>query len=87
MKRDDNKLIWEALIEEGNPDAKTYAPQAEEPALEVSLDPDEEEEGCPNLDKLIASESDVEDDSTVVARQGRGETAAQFKAADDTEFG
>ena len=60
MKRDDNKLIWEALIEEGNPDAKTYAPQAEEPALEVSLDPDEEEEGCPNLDKLIASESDEE---------------------------
>ena len=28
-----------------------------------------------------------EDDDTVVARQGRGTTAAQFKAADDTEFG
>jgi hypothetical protein len=78
---------YASLYERRNPDAGTYDKQAEEPALEVSLDPDEEEEGCPNLNKLIASESDVEDDNTVVARQGRGETAAQFKAAGDTEFG
>ena len=34
-----------------------------------------------------AGQEDAEDDDTVVARQGRGTTAAQFKAADDTEFG
>ena len=98
MIKDDDKLIWRALTEQASPgftefhsDDKTHDSEGEEPGPEVELNArDEEEEGgCPNLDKLIASsESDEEDDDdTVVARQGRGETAAQFKAADDTEFG
>ncbi len=93
MAKNDNDLIWGALIHERkNPDADTYDAEGEEPGPMVALNPRDEEEssgGCPNLDKLIASaESDEEeDDDTVVARQGRGETAAQFKAADDTEFG
>ena len=93
MIKDDDKLIWEALISEEhkNPDADTYDAEGELPGPIAELDPDieDEEGGCPNLDKLIASsESDEEDDDdTVVARQGRGATAAQFKAADDTEFG
>ena len=92
MIQNDDKLIWGALINERrNPDADTYDAEGELPGPIAELDPDieDEEGGCPNLDKLIASsESDEEDDDdTVVARQGRGETAAQFKAADDTEFG
>ena len=92
MIKDDNKLIWGALINERrNPDADTYDAEGELPGPIAELDPDieDEEGGCPNLDKLISSsESDEEDDDdTVVARQGRGATAAQFKAADDTEFG
>jgi len=93
MTKDDNKLIWRALVEEANPDAGTYDAEGMEPGPMEELNPaygeEESSGGCPNLDKLIASaESDEEDDDdTVVARQGRGETAAQFKAADDTEFG
>jgi len=92
MIKDDNKLIWGALVEEANPDAKTYAGGMKPGPIE-ELNPaygeEESSGGCPNLDKLIASaESDEEeDDDTVVARQGRGATAAQFKAADATEFG
>ena len=88
MIKDDDKLIWSTLINERrNPDADTYDAEGELPGPIAELE--DEEGGCPNLDKLIASsESDEEDDDdTVVARQGRGETAAQFKAADDTEFG
>ena len=93
MTKDDDKLIWGALINERrNPDADTYDAEGELPGPIAELDPDieDEEGGCPNLDKLIHSaESDEEDDDddTVVARQGRGTTAAQFRAADDTAYG
>jgi len=72
MIKDDDKLIWRALTEQASPgftefhsDDKTHDSEGEEPAPEVELDArDEEEEGgCPNLDKLIASaESDEEED-------------------------
>jgi hypothetical protein len=98
MTKDDDKLIWRALTEQASPeftefhsDDKTHDREGEEPGPMVALDPrDEEEEGgCPNLDKLIHSaESDEEDDDdTVVARQGRDTTAAQFRAANNTPYG
>ena len=94
MIKDDDKLIWRALTEQASPeftefhsDDKTHDREGEEPGPMVALDPrDEEEEGgCPNLDKLIHSaESDEEDDDddTVVAKQGKDTTAAQFEAED-----
>jgi hypothetical protein len=96
MTKDDDKLIWGALLNERrNPDADTYDAEGELPGPIAELDPDIEEEeggGCPNLDKLIAtSESDEEDEDTdddVIAKQGRGTTAAQFEAEDKgTYFG
>jgi len=61
MIKDDDKLIWRALTEQASPgftefrsDDKTHDPQGEEPGPMVALNRDEEEEGgCPNLDKLI----------------------------------
>ena len=56
MIKDDNKLIWGALINERrNPDADTYDAEGELPGPIAELDPDieDEESGCPNLDKLI----------------------------------
>ena len=56
MTRDDDKLIWGALINERrNPDADTYDAEGELPGPIAELDPDieDEEGGCPNLDKLI----------------------------------
>lgn len=93
MIKDDNNLIWKALVEGASPDAQEWAGAG--PLEDLEKGPDfkneEEEGGCPNLDKLIAaSESDEEDEDTddnVIAKQGRGETAAQFKAANATEFG
>ncbi len=71
MIKDDDKLIWRALTEQASPgftefhsDDKTHDSEGEEPGPEVELNArDEEEEGgCPNLDKLIASaESDEEE--------------------------
>tara|TARA_R100001224_G_C3901499_1_gene108661 strand:+ start:174 stop:446 length:273 start_codon:yes stop_codon:yes gene_type:complete len=55
MIQNDDKLIWGALINERrNPDADTYDAEGELPGPIAELDPNiEEEEGCPNLDKLI----------------------------------
>ena len=56
MIKDDDKLIWGALINERrNPDADTYDAEGELPGPIAELDPDieDEEGGCPNLDKLI----------------------------------
>ena len=56
MIKDDDKLIWGALINERrNPDADTYDAEGELPGPIAELDPniEEEEGGCPNLDKLI----------------------------------
>ena len=63
MIKDDNKLIWDALISEsGNPDANTYDAEGREPGLVRSLE--DEEGSTSNLDKLIAmatSDSDEEE--------------------------
>ena len=63
MTKDDNKRIWRALVEEANPDADTYDAEGMEPGPMVALNPrDEEEEGgCPNLDKLIGLAAASED--------------------------
>ena len=66
MIQNDDKLIWGALINERrNPDADTYDAEGELPGPIDELDPaygEDEEGGCPNLDKLIASaESDEEE--------------------------
>tara|TARA_R100001594_G_scaffold87503_1_gene121824 strand:+ start:346 stop:621 length:276 start_codon:yes stop_codon:yes gene_type:complete len=56
MIKDDDTLIWGALINERrNPDADTYDAEGELPGPIAELDPniEEEEGGCPNLDKLI----------------------------------
>ncbi len=56
MIQNDDKLIWGALINERrNPDADTYDAEGELPGPIAELDPDieDEEGGCPNLDKLI----------------------------------
>ena len=64
MTRDDDKLIWGALINERrNPDADTYDAEGELPGPIAELDPDieDEEGGCPNLDKLIGLAAATED--------------------------
>ncbi len=56
MIKNDDKFIWGALINERrNPDADTYDAEGELPGPIAELDPDieDEEGGCPNLDKLI----------------------------------
>ena len=70
MTKDDDKLIWRALTEQASPgftefrsDDKTHDREGEEPGPMVALNPrDEEEEGgCPNLDKLISQAAANED--------------------------
>ena len=66
MIKDDNKLIWGALINERrNPDADTYDAEGEMPGPIAELDPnmEEEEGGCPNLDKLIGLASALPEDA------------------------
>ena len=66
MIKDDNKLIWGALINERrNPDADTYDAKGEMPGPIAELDPniEEEEGGCPNLDKLIGLASALPEDA------------------------
>jgi hypothetical protein len=64
MTKDDDKLIWGALFNERrNPDAGTYDAEGELPGPIAELDPniEEEEGGCPNLDKLISLAAASED--------------------------
>ena len=92
MTKDDDKLIWRALTEQASPgftefrsDDKTHDREGEEPGPMVALDPrdDEEEGGCPNLDKLIASsESDEEDDDRVNIGFEDEPAAAKFEDLD-----
>ena len=92
MIKDDDKLIWRALTEQASPgftefhsDDKTHDSEGEEPGPMVALDPrDEEEEGgCPNLDKLIHSaESDEEDDDRVNIGFEDEPAAAKFEDLD-----
>ena len=71
MIKDDNKLIWGALINERrNPDASTYNAEGELPGPEAELNPniEEEEGGCPNLDNLIglaATSGDAEGEEDI----------------------
>ena len=92
MIKDDDKLIWRALTEQASPgftefrsDDKTHDREGEEPGPMVALNPrDEEEEGgCPNLDKLIHSaESDEEDDDRVNIGFEDEPAAAKFEDLD-----
>jgi hypothetical protein len=67
MTKDDDRLIWGALINERkNPDADTYDAEGELPGPMAELDPDIEEEsggGCPNLDKLIGLATALPEDA------------------------
>jgi len=86
MTRDDDKLIWGALINERrNPDADTYDAEGELPGPIAELDPDieDEEGGCPNLDKLIglaAAAEDAEGDEEIGIDDQ--ERAAKFEDLD-----
>jgi len=55
--------------DEENPDADTYGPRGLEPLPEAELNTeigfDEEEEGCPNLERLIKGEEDAEGKETI----------------------
>ena len=65
MTKDEDRLIWRALISEEHkiPDADTYDAEGLEPGPIAELDPDieDEEGGCPNLDKLISLAAASED--------------------------
>tara|TARA_R110001583_G_scaffold180903_1_gene338077 strand:+ start:469 stop:747 length:279 start_codon:yes stop_codon:yes gene_type:complete len=66
VAKDDNKLIWKALVEGANPDAEEWAGGGPLEDLEEGPDFKKEEEESPtsNLDSLIAmaaSDSDEED--------------------------
>ncbi len=85
MTKDDNKRIWRAFVEEANPDADTYDAEGMEPGPMVALNPrDEEEEGgCPNLDKLIGLAAASEDAEGVEDINIKDEKeAAQWEAED-----
>ena len=63
MIHNDDKQIWKLLSERANPDADTYDAEGEMPGPAAELDPDigfEDNEGCPNLERLINGEEDAE---------------------------
>ncbi len=66
MIHNDDKQIWKIFSERANPDADTYGHDAEdnEPGPDAELNPDigfdEDDEGCPNLERLINGEEDAE---------------------------
>ena len=84
----EKELLEEAyasLYERRNPDADTYDAEGMEPGPMVALNPrDEEEEGgCPNLDKLIglaAAAEDAEGDEEIGIDDQ--ERAAKFEDLD-----
>ncbi len=86
MTKDDNKRIWRAFVEEANPDADTYDAEGMEPGPMVALNPrDEEEEGgCPNLDKLIGLAAASEDAEGVEDINIKDEKEAAEWEAEDT---
>ena len=64
MIHNDDKQIWKLLSERANPDADTYDAEGEMPCPAAELDPDigfEDNEGCPNLERLIRSGKKDED--------------------------
>ncbi len=86
MIKDDDKLIWGALINERrNPDADTYDAEGELPGPIAELDPDieDEEGGCPNLDKLIGLASALPEDAEGKEDIGITDEAEAFKDVDE----
>ena len=92
MIKDDDKLIWRALTEQASPeftefhsDDKTHDREGEEPGPMVALNPrDEEEEGgCPNLDKLIGLASALPEDAEGKEDIGITDEAEAFKDVDE----
>jgi hypothetical protein len=85
MIKDDNNLIWNALISERrNLDANTYDAEGVEPGLVRSL---EDEEGpTSNLDNLIGLAVASEDAEGVEDVNVTDETEAFKKIEDDTPF-
>ena len=87
MIKDDDKLIWGALINERrNPDADTYDAEGELPGPIAELDPDieDEEGGCPNLDKLIGIASALpQEDAEGKEDIGITDEAEAFKDVDE----
>jgi hypothetical protein len=87
MIKDDDKLIWGALINERrNPDADTYDAEGELPGPIAELDPniEEEEGGCPNLDKLIGLAAALpQEDAEGTEDIGITDEAEAFKDVDE----
>jgi len=86
MIKDDDKLIWGALINERrNPDADTYDAEGEMPGPIAELDPniEEEEGGCPNLDKLIGLASALPEDAEGTEDIGITDETEAFKDVDE----
>ena len=87
MIKDDDKLIWGALINERrNPDADTYDAEGELPGPIAELDPNIEEEvgGCPNLDKLIGLAAALpQEDAEGTEDIGITDEAEAFKDVDE----
>ena len=87
MIQNDDKLIWGALINERrNPDADTYDAEGELPGPIAELDPniEEEEGGCPNLDKLIGLAAALpQEDAEGTEDIGITDEAEAFKDVDE----
>ena len=57
MIKNDDRDIWKLFSERT---LDPYDAEGEMPGPIAELDPDEEEEGCPNLERLIKGEEDAE---------------------------
>jgi len=62
MIKNDDRDIWKLFSERT---LDPYDAEGEMPGPIAELDPDEEEEGCPNLERLIKSEEDAEGKETI----------------------
>jgi len=87
MIKDDNKLIWDALISERrNPDAKTYAGGMKPGPIE-ELNPaygeEESSGGCPNLDNLIGLAAALPEDAEGVEDIGITDEDKAFEDIDE----
>ena len=84
----EKELLEEAyasLYERRNPDADTYDAEGEMPGPIAELDPniEEEEGGCPNLDKLIGLASALPEDAEGKEDIGITDEAEAFKDVDE----
>jgi len=62
MIKNDDRDIWKLFSERT---LDPYDAEGEMPGPIAELDPDEEEEGCPNLERLINGEEDAEGKETI----------------------